>query len=263
MPKKKTTTKTDLVVSKEQLPAVVGVNEGRGFDDMDQDDLIIPYAKLMQPLSPEVQDDEHAAKVGDIVNSLTGHVYGNNIKFVPIVFQKRRIKWIPRDNGGGMECASNNAQFPDTAEMFAERCAACPFSKWQKDDAGGPLAPECDLMYVFPAIVVGKVDNENKLIAISFGKTSFKAGKRLVNIARMAGGDIFSKPYTLTTHKVKNDKGVFFVLDAEMAGKLSKEDYQEAEGYFDMLDNMKYKLHDEQVDDTPVAASSDEEETPF
>jgi len=252
MPKKEKK-ETAVAVPENQLPMSTGTG-GRGFDDMDQDDLIIPFAKLMQPLSPEVQDDEHPAKVGDLVNSLTGHVYGKELKFVPIIFQKRRINFRDIDEGGGIVCGSNNSKLPDMGDILSQRCMGCEHSQWVGDDP-----PACNLMYTFPSIVLGKVESENKLVAISFGKTSFKAGKRLVNIARMAGGDIFSRPYSLTTHKVKKDKFIWFQFEAEMAGKLSPADFKEAEGYFEMLSSMKYSIQDE----PEVQPATNDDDPPF
>ena len=276
--KKKTAEAKAVAVVEEQavsLPMVGGGAAGRGFDEFEDDDLIIAYAKLMQPLSPEVQEDEgqfEEVSQGDLLNSLTGANYGTKLTFIPLLFKKRRIKWIPRDDGGGMECGSGNARIPDTGEMLSASCSMCPHSKWTRgpeiDKQGNEVAgtmvnrpPACDLLYVFPSMVITEgTEDADRLVAITFSRTSFNAGKRLVNIARMSGGDIFRKPYMISTRKEKNDKGIFFVIDVNPAGNLSEDQYKGAEGLFEMLHSIQYKFHDEseEVSEGPSNGDFDE-----
>ncbi len=216
---------------------------GRGFENMDQDDLIVPYVKIMQPLSPEVQDDSIRAKQGDLLNSLSQHNYGKSFKFIPLMLKKRRINWIPRDDGGGMLCASIDSYKPDTGEILAKECRICPHSKWLDNKP-----PACDLIYGFPAIVLG-TDQDNKLVIVSFTRTSFGAGKKLLNQMRFAGGDMFGRPYEVTTKKETKKDGTttytYFILTAKPAGRLKKAEIDEAEIYFEMLRTMVVRYHEE------------------
>jgi len=216
---------------------------GRGFEDMDRDDLIVPYVKIMQPLSPEVQDDDVKAKQGDLLNSLSKNNYGTTIKFIPIMFRKRRIKWIPRDEGGGMDCASIDGKIPDTGEMYSSHCLTCEHRQWHGDNP-----PECDLIYGFPAIVLG-AEQANKLVIISFTRTSFSAGKKLLNQMRFAGGDMFGRPYEVSTKKENKKDGnttyTYYVLTAQPAGELKPEELKEAEGYYNLLQESVVSYHEE------------------
>lgn len=262
---KKQETSKQIAMKKKQEQEVVQIAKGtgemsRGFDEFGEDDLILPYAKLMQPLSPEVQDEEgefEGVKQGHIINSLTGFNYGNELTFIPLLFRKRRIKWIPRDEGGGMDCASMDARHPDTGEMYSESCSICPHSKWTRgpetDKSGNEIPgtmvnrpPACDLIYVFPALIIDKdVSDSDRLIAITFTRTSFNSGKRLVNIARLSGGDIFSRSYSLTTAKEKNEKGIYFVLEVKPVGQIEQAKYNQAENMYEMLHNISYRIHEE------------------
>ena len=242
-----------LVEKREESLSTNILATGRGFDEMDSSDLIVPYVKIMQPLSPEVQDDDIKAKQGDLLNSLSQFNYGTSIKFIPLMFRKRRIKWISRDDGGGMECASLNGLVPDTGELHAEECRLCKYSQWINNEP-----PVCDLIYGFPSIVLD-TKQENKLVIVSFARTSFGAGKKLINQMRFAGGDMFGRPYEIATKKEKNDKGTFFILTAKPAGELVDKEFAEAESYYNMLQNVAVKYHEEEI----KTGASETDEPPF
>ena len=181
-----TKTKSKAVVkAKSNLPAVQNV--ARGFEDMEQEDFTMPYAKITQKLSPELEDDNISCKTGDILNSISKHNYGPELIFIPILFGRRRIKWIPRSDGGGMECGSRDGKSPDTGAKFSPFCADCEHSQWDNENS---KPPSCDMYRVFPSIVLDgakgkkKVEGGAKIIAISFAKSSALAGKGLLNNAK-------------------------------------------------------------------------------
>lgn len=215
---------------------------GRGFEEMEGEDIIVPYLKIGQPLSPEVQEEGSKIKQGSLINSLSKFDYGTSVKFIPLMFRKRRIYWIPRDEGGGMNCASLDSRRPDTGEMYAKECKFCVHKNWIANEP-----PACTLIYGFPAIVLG-VKTENKLVIVSFAVTSFKTGKELVNKLRAAGGDMFGRPFEVSTLKETNDKGVYYVLRTKPAGKLSKNEAIEAEGYYNLLQTSVVSYHEEESD---------------
>jgi len=69
--------------------------EQRGFESgVDQQDLIIPRAKLIQALSPEMQDGLPGIKIGAIINSLTKEPLPE--EFIPIFSFKNYIRFNPR-----------------------------------------------------------------------------------------------------------------------------------------------------------------------
>jgi|SaaInlLV_10m_DNA_4_1040232.scaffolds.fasta_scaffold17001_2 hypothetical protein len=251
---------TDLTKKKDELELVEGIpagaivpstGSGRGFDEMDADDYIVPYVKMMQPLSPEIDEDDpkfvETAGKGDLLNSLSGYNYGDKLKFIPIMFKKRRIYWKDRSDGGGIICGSMNSKQPDMGDMIADSCRRCPKSKWTKDDKENSVPPACTLIYTFPAVVLGlsAKDIGNKIVAVSFMNTSSNAGKELANMAKFSGGDIFARPYLLETKKEKNDKGTYYVLTTKLAGLLTAEEYADAEKVWDMLKDMTIDFQDD------------------
>src|SRR3989338_5856015 len=80
---------------KKNAGLVTGNAPQRGFEDgLDKEDLIIPRAKLIQALSPEMTEGLEGVKVGAIINSLTKEVLPQ--EFIPIFMFKNYIRFNPR-----------------------------------------------------------------------------------------------------------------------------------------------------------------------
>ena len=52
-------------------------NVSTGFEDMGADDLQLPRLKLLQAMSPEIENDE-ALRAGQILNSVTGDSWSSD-----------------------------------------------------------------------------------------------------------------------------------------------------------------------------------------
>lgn len=235
-----------VAVRKPSLPAKRDNSGAKlGLEDLDADDLIIPYMKIMQPTSPEVLDRKHEAQMGDLVNSLSSYLYPEEVYFVPIKALKRRILYYKRDDkeNSGIECGSRNFKTPDSGKKYAKMCAMCPKAQFK---ANGD-APECNILLSFISKVLGlpEGDEGNALVAITFTKTSFKAGKILASLAQSAKGNLFNNIYKLTTQDKENDKGVFAILKVSPYGQVPDEDVPELYNMYEMLTTTDYELVEE------------------
>lgn len=238
-PKAKSKKDTAVVKHESNLPATT--DAPLGFEDMDQEDFSLPYIKIMQPGSPEVDNDDIKADKGDLLNSLSNYNYGTGLIFIPILFSRRRIKWLPREDGGGIECGSIDGKAPDTGAKFSAECSSCVHSQWDNKTS---TPPACDMFRVFPSIILGLKEefDGSKLVAISFARTNAVQGKKLLNTARMSGGAIFSHAYKLKTTKQKNDKGTYWTFEVAPAPKLNPRQIAEAEGHFNVLSSMRVNV---------------------
>jgi hypothetical protein len=75
---------------------------GAGNENMGQDDLALPFLKILSGLDPILDQNEEARK-GDIYNTVTGQIYKgkDGIKVIPCAYQRRFIEWQPRGKGNG------------------------------------------------------------------------------------------------------------------------------------------------------------------
>ena len=233
---------------------------GLGMENTTAEDITIPYAKLMQSKSPEVEEED-IAKVGDILNSLTKESYGKEILIIPLQHRKKRIWWKPRVDGGGILCGSSNSIEPDMGEMHAKRCHLCENQKWN-----GNVPPLCTLFHDYPALVLHE-DREPEMIFLSFGKTSFKtAGQKLISLAQSVGGNIFACKYKLSTSTEKNSEGqTYKIFNIDPAGFVSDAEYKIAEERYQFLMKTDFKVHNEDENVEPLDPESelDNEERPF
>ena len=87
---------------------------GTGLEDTTTEDFAIPFIRVLQPMSPQLQRQHgsyvEGAKAGDLYNTVTGESYDGEkgISIVPCAYNKKYIEWIPREKGGGLVNANHD-----------------------------------------------------------------------------------------------------------------------------------------------------------
>lgn len=217
--------------------------EGRGFESgYKADDLIIPRAKLIQALSPEITEGVPGAKPGAILNSLTKEILPSF--FIPFLFFKNYMKFNPRQK----EDPSFDQNLAPGAEIWR---SSNPNDPRVIAEAGfGPNGEKptaitfLNFVSYFPGIEMP--------VIIGFSKTSFKAGKELLSLARFSNGDMFARKYKLESRMEKNDISTFAVYKVTPAGKSSDEEFAICENYWKMFSGKfeQIKVHDSETDES-------------
>jgi len=84
-------------------------------------------------------------------------------------------------------------------------------------------------------------------VIVSFSKTSFKAGKKLISLALRSGGDMFSQKYRLASKKEVNGDISYYTLTVEPAGAADEAIYKAAEALYETFANKAkdLKIHEE------------------
>lgn len=206
------------------------VRAPRGFESgHDQDDMIMPRAKLLQSMSPEVVDDNAPGVSGEIRNSITGEELPKH--FTPLFHFKEYAKFNPRskdhkDFNKLYEPGELIWKTNDHAD--SQVIKECRFG-----EDGSP--PTAVTFFNFLSLFEG----QSVPVIISFSKTSYKAGKKLYTLARLAETDMFGRRYKLTTKTEQNESGTYYVLQVDPAGTPEPEDYNKAEKLWDMLHHRK------------------------
>ena len=100
----KKTEKTEMV---EFDQSMFEADAGVGVSDMGQDDLALPFLKLISGLDSLLDDPDFEGKKGDIYNTVsqTVHKGADGVKVIPCVYQRRFIQWAPRGAGSGAPIA--------------------------------------------------------------------------------------------------------------------------------------------------------------
>ena len=76
---------------------------GMGMENMGQEDLALPFLKILSGLDPLLDTHETAPQGWTIYNTVSGAVYSGKegLKVIPCAYQRRFIQWAPRGTGTG------------------------------------------------------------------------------------------------------------------------------------------------------------------
>jgi len=190
--------------------------EQRGFESgVDQQDLIIPRAKLIQALSPEMQEGLPGIKVGAIINSLTKEALPE--EFIPIFSFKNYIRFNPRSK----DDPNFDSDFEPGAIIW--RSADPSDRQVLEQTKFGPNGEKpvattfLNFFSYFPGVPMP--------VIVSFAKTSYRTGKQLLSLGRFCGGDMFSRKYRLTSQMESNNIGTYAVLRVTPGGDSAPEEF--------------------------------------
>ena len=218
----------DLIPQDINLPAE-RMQTAKGLGNISEEDRIIPRLKIMQPLSPEV--DEGIAKPGEFVNSIAKKSYGKVLTLTPVIWWKTRVYWQPREEGGEILCQARDAIEGTQYGL----CADCDHSKWHNKES-----PICTAIIN----ILGLVNNA-ELIATSFMKTSYFTGKQLINLFNYKKVDIFNFQYEISAVQEQNDFGKFWVIKfKDLNTPVSDEIYKACSKIYDNFAKIKEKVED-------------------
>jgi hypothetical protein len=193
--------------------AVVDMNmfeadAGVGLENVGQDDLALPFLKVLSRQDP-ILDELENAKAGDIYNTVTGEVYKGKegVSVIPCAYQRRFIEWMPRGAGSG---APVNIYTPDDKRPETER---------SKDDnreyvkgGDGSYLEETHQHFV----IVLNSDGTSQFALVAMKSTQLKKSRKwnsMVQSRSMVGKNgpftppRFSHVYTLKTTSEENSKG--------------------------------------------------------
>jgi hypothetical protein len=220
------------------------VKAPRGLENRtDQSDLILPRAKKIEAMSPEMQDEacvKSGVMPGKIINSITKEVLPE--KFVPILFFKNWIRWNANKigergwvDGFGPRDIVYMTQDPKDARLVKD-------AAWD-----GDIPPVTTTYFNFLSIFEG----QQMPVIVTFGGTNGRAGKELLSLATFKGGDLFSNKYRLTTKKVDGDKGTYFVFKVGYAEPANGAEYQIGENLYTSFVTKEVKVHTEDSEAAP------------
>ena len=235
---------------KDQVPAeYAGYADyaGAGFENQTSDDYAIPFLKVLEALSPELQENDDL-KQGMIINTVTGEVFPGKegIAFIPATTQHVYVEWKPRDAGGG---------FVGVHEPQSELVRNCvenqDFGEYKTPDGNDLI----ETFYVYGVFIGADDTPQEAVLAFSSARIKkYKAWMTKAKTIQIALGDgrripapLFSHRYRLTTAIEKAPQGSFhnwtivFDGDNAVAARLLPDDplFQSAVGIKTMIEQGK------------------------
>jgi hypothetical protein len=196
--------------------ATYNPNVAYGFEDTKAEDIIIPRIKVVQAMSPE-RDSGDAAE-GDIINSLTLQEVSNDI-FIPVKQYYSNIYWNPnRDAEQRIFCRSMDGKI-GVGDNGVRSCAACLLNQFDNSKQGKEAQPVCTAYLNF----LGFFANDPMPVILSFAKTNYKEGRKLLSVARSLRCALWNYGYTLEAKKVTKGRNSWFIIVPKMAGPTTAE----------------------------------------
>ena len=195
---------------------------GQGVGNIKQDDLALPFLKVLGQLSPEVnkRDAKYAegAEPGMIINTVTNELYDGvkGIDVLPVFYKRQYIEWQDRGESGGAPVHIYEASdsIPQTTR-----------DKGNKDRlANGNYLENTASHFV---VLLG---NSPSTALISMKATQLKISRKwnsmMMGIKMQGKNGLFTPPtyshiYKLKTVQQSNDKGTWFGWDVSKVGPIS------------------------------------------
>ena len=198
---------------------VFEADAGQGIANIKQEDLALPFLKVLGQLSPEVNTRDakyvKGAQPGMIINTVTAELYDGEkgIEVLPVYYKRQYIEWQDRGESKGAPVNIYDAgdDIPKTTR-----------DKGNKDRlANGNYLENTVSHFV---ILLGKTPTT---ALISMKATQLKISRKwnsmMMGIKMQGKSGLFTPPtyshiYTLKTVQQSNDKGTWFGWDVSKVG---------------------------------------------
>lgn len=233
-------------------------NYAYGFEDSKSEDLIIPRIKVIQATSAERADG--TASEGELINSLTGENVQDK-RFIPIKQYYSNIEWNPeRRSEPRILCRSLDGKTGSSEEYGMRICAQCRRNQWNNNLTGKEAQPKCTTYLNF----LGFFEDNPMPVVLSFAKTNYNEGKKMLSIAKSMRAAIWNYAYTLSSKRIAKDGNTWYIMQSQIAGATTPEERQLAFELYRAYEKAMLKAdyedvqYEEQKNAEPDAAVADE-----
>lgn len=246
-----------LAISQER-PEFMNSDSVRGQENVTLDDVTIPRLGLIQSLSPQRKKSDpsyiEGAEEGLLFNTVTSELYGASVLFVPVLFRKEFLIWKDQNSGGGFLGAF------DTEEEAKQEFANKDY-EGKVTDKGDPMYEIVDTAQQFGLIIDPKGKKRPEEIVLSMSKSGMKASRQLNSMAKMAGGDRFSRVYEVKGIETANSAGQeYYAHNIRSVGFVDEPTFRAAEK---MYDSVKSGAKNAAYDQGAASTSETEEEQDY
>jgi len=228
----------EIMAKQQGSVALFGDDLSKGFENMTQEDMALPFVRILGQLSPQVTDGDakyiEGAKPGMIYNTVTSELFDGKkgIKVIPCYYKKDYPEWNDRGEGPGAPAATHlpNSPVIQTGKREGSKIRL-PNGNYLEETASYYVLVETKQGSMTPALITMKSTQLNvskkwnsmmKTIQIPDGKGGFA-------IPPMHG-----VVYNLASVLQKNDKGSWYgwvVTQNRIMGQADKSLYLAAKDF--------------------------------
>ena len=216
----------------------------QGTQNISQEDLALPFLKILGQLSPEVNKRDgkyvEGAEPGKIINTVTNALY-DQINVIPCHYKRQYIEWADRGTSTGAPVAIHDADSDIVSKTTR--------GKDYKDRL--PNGNYLDNTANHFVLLCGK--NPGTAL-ISMKSTQLKVSRKwnsmMMGLKMQGKNGLFTPPtyshiYNLKTVQMSNDKGTWFGWDVSKVGPVEQKDL------YDMAKNFAVSVGKGEVEAKP------------
>ena len=214
------------VVKKEEAGALAvnmfEADANQGAENMSQDDMALPFLKVLGQLSPEV-NKVHAkyikdAEPGMILNTVSGQCYdgAKGVDVLPVHYKRQLVEWQDRGASAGAPVAIHGAE----SDIM---------SKTTRDKSYKDRLPNGNYIDNTANHYVVVLGDSPQTALISMKATQLKISRKwnsiMMGIKLQGKNGLFTPPtyshiYKLKTVQMSNDKGTWFGWEVSKVGPI-------------------------------------------
>jgi len=210
----------------------------KGLGNIGQQDLALPFLKILGQLSPEVNKRDgkyvEGAEPGMIYNSVSGDLYdgAKGIDVIPAFYKLEYVEWKDRGEGAGGPVAVHDSSSDIMSQTKAD-------ANYKDRLPNGNYVEKTASHFV---IITGDspttalISMKSTQLKISRKWNSMMSGIKLKGKNGLFTPASFSHIYRLKTTQMSNDKGTWFGWDVSKAGPITDTGlYQQAKTFSESI----------------------------
>jgi len=201
----------------------------RGVDDIDQTELALPSAILLQGLSPQVSDEALDLKAGQIISSVSSEVLPAN--FVPLF---RSYHYEINDTADNKRKVLFKTK--DIDAVYENKT----MREWVEHSRGSDGSAVTGQRVLNVLALFGEKLEPS---VIKFKRTSSYAGQGLLQMAKGTAGPMFNNWHTLSSKKVEA-KHTYYIYTTKIGSVLTNDAYTEVSKVYDKFAPNKDRIEE-------------------
>ena len=193
-----------------------------GAQNIEQEDLALPFLKVLGQLSPEINKKNgryvEGAEPGMILNSVTKKLYDGDkgIDVIPCAYERKYLEWKPRELGGGL-VGMHSIDDPIVRTT-------------KRDQMNKDILPNGNYLENTASHFVVTTGEDAGTGLISMTRTQLKVSRTwnsmMMSIKLQGKNGLFTPPtfshiYNLKSVQMTNDKGTWFGWDINKIGPVT------------------------------------------
>ena len=209
----------DVTTKKEGALAAVNfeADAQQGAQNMSQEDLALPFLKILGQLSPEVNERDgkyvEGAKPGKIMNTVTNQLY-DSIQVVPCHYKRQYVEWQDRGTSTGAPVAIHEADSDIVSQTTRDKSYKdrLPNGNYLENTANHFV------LVVGDSAESALISMKSTQLKVSRKWNSMMMGLKLQGVNGLFTPPTYSHIYKLSTVQMSNDKGTWFGWDVSKVG---------------------------------------------